>query len=279
MNSFNQILAKAAQQSASATMQPGDYLEGGLLFCGRCHTAKQARIPIPGGDVVTVSCLCQCATAARDARIVERHQQEEMDELERLRSAGIVSQRLRDATFENADGQNETVLDKLRRYVSKWPEMREKNIGLLLYGAVGTGKSYGAACIANALIAQRIPAFMSNFSGILNGMGETFEKNSYISSLMRYPLLILDDFGVERSTEYSLEQIFNVIDSRYRTGKPLIVTTNLPLSDLKNPADTAHRRIYDRLLEMCVPISFGTEGRRAERAKEKLHDAVRLLNE
>lgn len=278
MNSFNQILAKAAQQSAPAIMQPGDYMENGLIFCGNCHTAKQARIPIPGGDVVTVSCLCKCATAARDAQIVERHQQEEMDELERLRSAGIVSQRLRNATFENADGQNAAVMEKLQRYVSKWPEMREKNIGLLLYGDVGTGKSYGAACIANALIAQRIPAFMSNFSGILNSMGATFEKNTYIASLMRYPLLILDDFGIERNTEYSLEQIFAVIDSRYRTGKPLIVTTNLSMSDLKNSADTAHRRIYDRLLEMCVPISFGTEGRRAERAKEKLHDAARLLN-
>lgn len=276
MNNFEQILAKAAQRSAPAIMQPGDYLDGGLLFCGKCHTAKECR-PIHGTDW-KVACFCQCATAARDAQIVERHQQEEMDELERLRSAGIVSQRLRTATFENADSQNASVMEKLQRYVSKWQEMREKNIGLLLYGAVGTGKSYGAACIANALIAQRIPAFMSNFSGILNSIGATFEKNTYIASLMRYPLLILDDFGIERNTEYSLEQIFAVIDSRYRAGKPLVVTTNLTLADLKSPADTAHRRIYDRLLEMCVPINFGTEGRRAERAKEKLHDAARLLN-
>ena len=41
--------------------------------------------------------------------------------------------------------------------------------------------------------------------------------------------LILDDFGMERGTEYGLEQVFNVIDSRYRSGKPLIVTTNLTL--------------------------------------------------
>jgi DNA replication protein DnaC len=53
------------------------------------------------------------------------------------------------------------------------------------------------------------------------------EKNAYISDLMRYPLLILDDFGMERQTEYALEQIFNVIDARYRSGKPLIITTNL----------------------------------------------------
>ena len=39
---------------------------------------------------------------------------------------------------------------------------------------------------------------------------------------------------MERGTEYGLEQVFNVIDSRYRSGKPLIVTTNLTLDDLRN---------------------------------------------
>ena len=49
------------------------------------------------------------------------------------------------------------------------------------------------------------------------------------------PLLILDDFGMERGTEYGLEQVYSVIDSRYRSGKPLIVTTNLTLDDLPEP--------------------------------------------
>ena len=61
---------------------------------------------------------------------------------------------------------------------------------------------------------------------------------------------------MERGTEYGLEQVFNVIDSRYRSGRPLIVTTNLTLDDLHNPEDTAHSRIYDRLLSMCVPVRF-----------------------
>ena len=60
---------------------------------------------------------------------------------------------------------------------------------------------------------------------------------------------------MERGTEYGLEQVFNVIDSRYRSGKPLIVTTNLTLDDLRNPEDTAHSRIYDRLLSICRILS------------------------
>ena len=53
-------------------------------------------------------------------------------------------------------------------------------------------------------------------------------------------LLIIDDLGVERSTEYAMEQMFFVIDSRYRSRRPMIITTNLKLAELKNPPDLAH---------------------------------------
>lgn len=57
--------------------------------------------------------------------------------------------------------------------------------------------------------------------------------------------------------EYNVKkQVFHVIDTRYRSNKPLIATTNRPLDELKKPTDTAHSRIYDRLLSMCVPIRF-----------------------
>ncbi len=51
-------------------------------------------------------------------------------------------------------------------------------------------------------------------------------RNEYIVRLCSYPLLILDDFGMERGTEYGLEQVYNVIDSRYISKRPLIATTN-----------------------------------------------------
>lgn len=60
--------------------------------------------------------------------------------------------------------------------------------------------------------------------------------------LCRYPLLIIDDFGMERDTSYGLEQLYNVIDSRYRSKKPLIVTTNLTLQELQNPEGNAWKK-------------------------------------
>ena len=58
--------------------------------------------------------------------------------------------------------------------------------------------------------------------------------------------------------------------SAYRSRKPLIVTTNLTLDEIRHPQDTAHARIYDRLLEMCVPISCIGVSFRKETAQEKL---------
>ena len=118
------------------------------------------------------------------------------------------------------------------RYVDKWAEVRTKNIGLLLWGGVGTGKSFFAGCIANALMEQEVSVRMTNFSSILNDLSNSFSgRNDMVDRLCSYPLLIIDDFGIERGTEYALEQVYNIIDARYRSKKPLIVTTNLTLTD------------------------------------------------
>ena len=74
---------------------------------------------------------------------------------------------------------------------------------------------------------------MTNFARILNELNNSFSgRNEVVDKLCRYPLLIIDDFGMERGTEYALEQIYNIVDSRYRSRKPLIVTTNLTLDEI-----------------------------------------------
>lgn len=171
-------------------------------------------------------------------------------------------------------------MDYAREYVECWELMKAENHGLILWGSVGTGKSYFAGCIANALMEREISVCMTNFALILNDLAASFEgRNEYISRLFRYPLLIIDDFGMERGTEYGLEQFYNVIDSRYRSKKPLIVTTNLTLNELHHPQDTAHARIYDRLLEMRPPILFTGGNFRRKTAQSKLECLKELLND
>ena len=64
-------------------------------------------------------------------------------------------------------------------YVEHWEIMREENIGYLLWGKVGTGKSYFGGCIANALMEQEVAVRMTNFSAILNDLTASFEAVSY----------------------------------------------------------------------------------------------------
>lgn len=266
--------------SAANPQKAGDYIQDDLLHCGICHTPKQCRINLMGKERV-VSCMCRCAKNQAAEVDAERRRQEEADRIMRLRNSGIISQTHRNASFGADDGRNPTPMRTLRRYAERWDAVRSENIGLLLYGGVGTGKSYGAACIANYLIERKTPVCMVNLSSVLNSIGgyQSEDKNTFIADLMRYPLLILDDVGMERQTEYAMEQVFNVIDARYRSGMPLIITTNLSLAELKAPKSRDHARIYDRILEMCQPVNFGNQGRRADLARDKMRRAAVLLGD
>ena len=118
---------------------------------------------------------------------------------------------------------------------------------------------------------------MTNFSSILNDLFSESDKNKYLDRLNDHNLLIIDDLGIERGTEYVLEQVYNIIDTRYKSGRPLIITTNLTLEELNYPADVQHKRIYDRVLGMCVPVKFIGVNFRKQEATTKMSTAKRLF--
>ena len=102
----------------------------------------------------------------------------------------------------------------------------------------------------------------------MNGMNGLFSeaRNHYLDQLNRYRLLIIDDLGSERNTEYSTEQVYSVIDGRYRSGRPMILSTNLTMREMKDRRDRAQERIYDRVLERCVPLLVNNENIRKKNA-------------
>ena len=266
-NDFEKVFDTAAE--------PQDYTgEDGLLYCGSCRTPKEAYFPADkaalfGRDRHPAECDCQ--RAKRLEREAAEQRRKHLDTVEDLKRRGFTDSKMREWTFANDNGKCPQ-MGMAHSYVERWEQMKEGNHGLLLWGKVGTGKSYFAGCIANALMEQEIPVRMTNFALILNDLAASFEgRNEYIDRLCRYPLLIIDDFGMERGTEYGLEQVFNVIDSRYRSRKPLIVTTNLTMDELEHPQDTPHARIYDRLLEMCVPVLLTGANFRRETAQTKFN--------
>ena len=228
-------------QFENRDLQRDEYLNESdhLIYCTKCHTPRQGRYTLQG-RVFMPPIRCKCQQEIYDQEEAKRKLSEKQAEIER---------------------------------------MKARSSGLLLWGDVGTGKSFFAGCIANALLEKGVPVLMTNFSRILNTLsGIHFEdRNQFIDSLNRYSLLIIDDLGIERNSEFALEQVFNVIDSRYRSKKPLIVTTNLTLEELNNPTDMAHSRIYDRILERCAPIRINNRNIRKDNASANLQEAKKIL--
>ena len=177
---------------------------------------------------------------------------------------------MREWTFANDDGKDAKTMAAMKRYVEKFPQMLENGTGLMLYGNVGSGKSFAAACIANALIESGTPCLMTNFQRIVNKLSNGFSgRQEYIDSLQKFDLLIIDDFATERRTEYMTEQVTAVIDARYRSKLPLIVTTNINPRDLMGADGLGEQRIYSRIMDMCVPVPFnGSDRRRSDYAKK-----------
>lgn len=262
MNGIDGVLLNLIRKSAQEEAE-GDFWRDGLLHCGRCGTAKQCRIELDGAPLV-VGCMCRCQERELEAEKRAKERRERFLDAARLRAQGIQDPAVRQCTF--AAAQQTERIRQCAGYVDRWPEMRERNAGLVFWGPVDGGKSYAAACIANALIDRGVPVLMTSFPMILSS---GWEKAELVRQMKRFQLLVLDDLGVERESEYSLELVELVIDERYKSRMPLIVTTNLTLEELRNPKNLKYQRIYSRVLEMCVPVYFAGQSMRKEHAGEK----------
>lgn len=243
-----------------------DYInpDDGLLYCGKCRTPKQYLLKMPTKEgeeerFHKVPVMCQCRKAEAEEEERQRKEREAMEIVQKLRSKSLMDDKFRDQTFDTfrTTKDNERALRLCRRYADGFSEMMEKNQGLLFWGDVGTGKTFSAACIANALLDRRIPVVMTSFVKLLESV-QSFKEDEekLMSQLNRAKLLIIDDLGAERGTDFALEKVYNIIDSRYRARLPMILTTNLDLEDMKRVTDIRYSRIYDRIFEVCYPVKF-----------------------
>lgn len=275
---FDRIVSTAAANVPESKVHEGDYIgEDGFVYCGACHTQKQTRVSILGQERV-VPIMCECAQRKYDAELAERKAEEERRRIAAMRRTCFPTEDMAHDTFAADDQSNARISAAMRRYVEKWDEIRLENMGLLLYGPVGTGKTFYAACIANALLDRGVPVMMTSFARVVNTMqGMYTGRQEYLDKLVSYPLLIIDDLGAERGSDYMLEQVYSVVDARYQTGRPLIVTTNIPISEIKEPQDLKYRRIYDRILERCHPVEITGPSRRRESVKANFVARKNLL--
>lgn len=260
------------EDSTQMPLRPGEHIgEDGLLYCDICKTPRQVSLYL-FGELRTFRCQCLCQQARMREEREQLQRQEAYDRFARLQSVGMRDPSLRECTFA-ASRYNGPVMRYAKNYADHF---QSNSMGLLLWGPVGTGKTYLAACIANALMAQGVSVLMTNFGRILGALPgpASGERTAFLDSLMRFPLLILDDFGTERDTPYALEMTYSIIDARYRTGKPMIVTTNLTPAQMENPGIEEKARIYDRVLECCFPIQV-QEAHVREEIRQRKYDRIR----
>ena len=259
--------------SANIPSADSEYMgEDGLLHCSVCHKRTQTRIEVASlGINKVVKCICDC----KNKEIDDRENQRRLMEVKSKCFSGTA---MASWTFENDDRKNEKLSDAMMRYAEGFSGFLKEGKGLLLYGTVGTGKTYYAACVANRLLEKGYTVKFTNFATLINQIQSTFEgKQDIIDNLNRYPLLIIDDLGAERESEFMQEMVFNIIDARYRAKLPLIVTTNLTADEIKKPQDVRRSRIYDRILEMCFPVEVSGVSRRRQNVRETFQDIKEKL--
>jgi DNA replication protein DnaC len=278
MNLAETIDGIIEQGKLSIKANEGDYIgEDGLLYCGNCHTKKQTEVNIFGA-VRRPMCLCKCMTEKRDAEEAAMKREEFERRTKEYRKTGFPESDMQNWTFENDDMANERITKAMRNYVDNFAELKKHGKGLLLYGSIGKGKTYAACEVANALIDKGYPVLVTNFARLTNTIQGKFEgKQEYIDSLNQFQLLVIDDLGAERKSEYMQEIVYNIIDSRYRAGLPFIITTNMTIEEIKTPTDIGNARIYDRIIERCFPIEVNGKNRRRKKVIAEYDEMKKLL--
>ena len=251
----------------------GDYVKEGVLHCARCHGPKQYRL----FNGRLVGCLCPCEAKRQEEAERARQLKEEQEKINRLRAVAFPDPEDSRKRFDADKGGNVSVMTAARNYADKFQQFRKEGKGLLLYGPPGTGKSFGAACIVNELIDKGVPCLFTSLARIVNQQWSSEDKQGFIDGLQQFSLLVLDDYGVERGTEYMTEQVHNIIDARYRSGKPMIVTTNLTGQQLRQANDMDRQRIHSRFFEMCIPVEVAGEDRRQLILKDEYQEYRSIL--
>ena len=260
--------------------------EEGLEVCPKCGMTGEKILDFPLLDgtgrtrPVKVGIMCECRRKELEEREERARREEELRRIHELKKLSLMDEKLKSATFGNFKvvDENRKIFRIAQKYVENFEEMYTKNQGILFWGNAGTGKSYTAAAIANELLERLVPVIMTSFVKLIQDMeGYGSDINGYLNRLNRARLLIIDDLGAERGTDYALEKVYDIVDSRYRSNKPVILTTNLTMKEMQETADIRYSRIYDRIFEMCFPVYVEGKSWRKKEAVARFDEMKRIL--
>lgn len=271
---LNNLITKAERNNPRNSE---DYIgENGLLYCGKCNTPKQCKFKARGTENI-VTCLCDCKKREQEKEKQAEKEAKKAFRRQQIREAAFPDKDTRNFTFDIDDRNNAQASDLSRGYAASFDPKTSR--GLLFYGACGTGKSFYAACIVNAVIDRNYTAKYTSISEIEAELWAANDKKAVYDYFNEFDLLVLDDFSAERDTQYMQEIVFNVIDRRNKSGKPIIVTTNLTPNEINNATNTAQKRILSRIVGNCTSYLIKGADRRIDiHKRSNAQELEKILN-
>jgi len=136
---------------------------------------------------------------------------------------------------------------------------KERIDGLLFTGPVGSGKTFLACCIANALLDRGYPVLFLVVPDLLDRLRSTYDPNrgpgelteqEILDAARNVPLLILDDLGAHNYTDWVRHKLYSILNYRLNRALPVVITTNINLEDLE---EYLGERTTSRIYQMCRP--------------------------
>ena len=208
-----------------------------------------------------------------------RMMQEFANKVDKIIKNSKMSKRNLNYKFENfeVNSNNKKVYQSLKNYSEKLVNEVERK-GLILVGNNGVGKTHLACSIANELIKNGIPIIYGTLINLLAELKNTYDVYNNISEMKiiklyeKVDLLIIDDLGKEKPSEWGLEKLFTIINSRYENNLPVIITTNYDQNSLINrlsingEIETVNS-IISRLYEMCYLVKIEYRDHRIKNKK------------
>ena len=273
MDSISKELNNTLKIEAQRKPRADEYISSdGLIYCSKCHTPKQFADEILGLCPI----MCRCEKQRKEEKQKQAAENSRLKTAKRLRAEAFCDAESKNCTFSADDGKDPAAIKTAKLYVENWAEMKKHARGLLLLGSVDTGKTFLTCCIANALIDNGVSVYVSTVRQLLNNYSNYKLREALLLKIRDCSLFIIDDLGTELNNEKNNDMLFDIIDTRYRSGKPLIVTTNLSPYDLKNP-ELGRERLYSRIIEKCTPITINGVHRRNQLGEENAKRTMELL--
>lgn len=196
----------------------------------------------------------------------------EQAKIEKLFETSKMGERFKTRTFSNfeVNCKNEKALKIAKAFTENFEAAKKNGLGIMFIGKYGTGKTHLACSIAIELINRKTPVIYGTAITLLSKIRQTYDNNTntneweLLEMYSNVELLIIDDLGKEKPSEWVLEKLYHIINQRYENLKPIIITTNYDSNTLINRLSTKENSstaeaIVSRLNEMCTGIYMNYE--------------------